>query len=102
VYDTPGGFVLCLGPGGVVTFPQAGSVNNGTGPAAAPAVGTTNPMYPSEPDVPVRAAARLTGTDLTARIRPGTGGESILISFEQRFSGGTGADVDGWPFAGDL
>jgi hypothetical protein len=51
---------VCSLPGGVVTFSQAGSVNNGAGPAAAPAVGTpnsptnpmnpqgTNPMYPSE------------------------------------------------------
>ncbi|HXL61235.1 MAG TPA: hypothetical protein VN959_11305 [Mycobacterium sp.] len=46
---------VCSLPGGVVTFSQAGSVNSGAGPAAAPAAGMpnypmnpTNPMNPSE------------------------------------------------------
>jgi hypothetical protein len=48
---------VCSLPGGVVTFSQAGSVTNGTGPAAAaPAVGTpnspTNPMNPTNPTNP--------------------------------------------------
>ncbi|MDT7765540.1 MAG: hypothetical protein QOC63_4960 [Mycobacterium sp.] len=44
---------VCTLPGGVVTFSQAGSINNGAGPAAAPAVGTpngpTNPANPANP-----------------------------------------------------
>jgi hypothetical protein len=53
---------VCSLPGGVVTFSQAGSVNSGAGPAAAPAAGMpNNPMNPMNPTNPMNPSEQQPG-----------------------------------------